>query len=293
MTPTLIAEHGLGFGTGTISAATRSALPGNDDLAELVRQTVMSGIIVPLTTDASGQPVNDDGCGDGRAVSGGSAATNRAKVFGGGATMAAAVRIGRGEATMETLGETFVQAENALEDHGLSYGGHTDAASFDSAEKCGCGAIDRAPEIMAAAGTYRTQITDVIKSLAISTEGIDEIIDNFVADAKQERYRGRDAIATITSHHKDVRQLDGEHREMAVVFNLVPGYTIDQAKVRHATNDRGQIFGVDVWRMQQIANGLQVTPLERQRAFLSQLVYSLATAAVLTAGDLPVYVVNK
>jgi len=50
-----------------------------------------------------------------------------------------------------------------------------------------------------------------------------------------------------------------------------------------------QVFAVDVWRMKQLAEKMNNTPADQQRAFLSELVYTLSVTATLTIGDLPVY----
>ena len=59
------------------------------------------------------------------------------------------------------------------------------------------------------------------------------------------------------------------------------------------TEDQAQIFGVDVWRMKDIADKLHSGQPDRQhKALLSELVYTLGEAAVLTKGDVPVYMIQ-
>jgi hypothetical protein len=76
------------------------------------------------------------------------------------------------------------------------------------------------------------------------------------------------------------------------VLNTVRACTVNQKLIREITDDKAQIFAVDVWRMQDIAGKLYDDRAAHQRAFLSELIYTLATAAVLTKGDLPVDVVE-
>ncbi len=68
---------------------------------------------------------------------------------------------------------------------------------------------------------------------------------------------------------------------------------MNQGKIRRATDDRAQVFAVDEWRLRQIADKLYDIDEEREKAYLSMLVYTIATSATLTPGDLPVFVVSK
>jgi hypothetical protein len=94
---------------------------------------------------------------------------------------------------------------------------------------------------------------------------------------------------THSANKPVIKMLNGEHKERGIVLNHIAGYTVNQRKIRESTQEQAQVFAVDVWRMNDIA--MQLFPGQydlQHKAILSELVYTLATSAVLTRGDLPV-----
>ena len=287
---------GLNFGVGTIASS------GIDtSLLEQVEAVIQSdAILVPVDHDGMGAFVADDGCGDGRPVGlvfegelQRRYSLHRPKVFGGGATMMAAILIGTGQAQSQPLSALFVQAMAAMAQKGLTYGGHTDDGA--QAPACGCGAIDKAPQIIAAAHEYQANIKDVVAVLGISVAEIEEVFAQFAAYGQSlsadDEYSGKAVIDAMLANNKVVKQLIGDHKEAFIVLNTVKGATVNQGVARDVTDGAVQVFGVDVWRLQQIADMLPEP--QQHQALLAELVYTLATAAVLTRGDLPVFVVEK
>lgn len=295
---------GMNYGTGTISALELEHKDGNEDVADLTDQAIQSpNILVKVDSDEHGTMLQDDGCGDGRAVNAISAklggvrhffehSLNRAKVFGGGAVMTMATRIGRGHGA-ETVNDTLDESIIHLADRELDFGAHTD--NHAHGENCGCGAIDKAPAIIAAASHFRDGIADTIAFLDVDTTGLEQVQDSFDRYAsviKDKPYSGRNSMDSIVDAGKIVKELADDHRETRVMLNMVEGYTVDQGYVREVTDGRAQVFAVDVWRLKQLAEQLYSNETEQLQAFQSMLIYTLATAAVLTKGDLPVYTVS-
>lgn len=298
---------GMDNGTGTISCIEREALEGNEDLAQRTDEVITSSLILAnVDTDKDGNQLSDDGCGDGRGVnktftkdSEFMRSLNRAKVFGGGAVMTGAVRIGTGKARGRTLQQTMQDSIEDLAEKGIDFGGHTDNHAHD--ELCGCGAIDKAPIIVETAVRFAAGIENTIEALDVDTQHLAGVMENYRAYAQSIRgqeYSGRKTMDGIIDSGKIVKELADDHKETRILLNFVEGKTIDQEYVREMTDGRAQVFGVDVWRMQQIASELNmndsgtVDKAAAEKAFLSELVYTLATAAVLTKGDLPVYAVS-
>lgn len=302
---------GLGIGDGSISLSERVEQqehphPVEQEIISKVEAVIDSdSILVPIDTDDNGEPIQDDGCGDGRWVKRIlrgkkflKRSLNRAKVFGGGATMGVAAAIGLGKADGHTLFTVFTNAIDTLESHGVHFGAHTDEHAHGS--DCGCGAIDKAQLIIGNAVKFRTEITDAIGLLTdkqYDKARLSAVLDNFAIYAPQalgdDTYKGHDVATEITGRHKVIKELGGPHLETHVVINTVQGYTINQEIIREVSDGKAQIFGVDAWRLRQIADKAYDDEESREKAFLSMLVYTLATAATLTKGDLPVFVVNK
>lgn len=294
--------EGLGYGEGSISTADR------DDVSpELVRATervIQSDqILVDVDRDENGELIDDDGCGDGRGVKEvweglqrRFKSLNRAKVFGGGVVMSAADEIGSGRAIGETLIDTFKIAVADLKSVGLDFGGHTDDHAHGV--NCGCGAIDKAPEVIDNVVKYESNIRDSLRSLIPDDTGLDEIFANYKAfrgsRPTDEEFSGAEVMGMIQGEEKVTKQLEGDHKEWFIILNTVPGKTVNQDIIRQVSQGKLQAFAVDVWRLQEIAEKLHPGDPEAQhRALLAKLIYTLSVAATLTKGDLPVYMIRE
>ena len=294
---TCIAENGLGYGEGTIS----SAEVDTDVLEQVLEAIDSDDILVAIDKDKEGNLIDDDGCGDGREVANIYEGTkvrerslHRAKIFGGGATMAVAALVGQGKKKDKDLQDLFSTAISDLAKHDLPFGAHTD--DHAKGDNCGCGAIDKAPRIIENVGRYEEQIAGAAALILGDDTGVQKVIDNFKSYDKSHKgqaYRGSGVMEEIIEDGKIVKELAGAHQEVAIVLNMVPGYTIDQQQIRTVSGDKAQVFGVDVPRLTTVAERLYPEDKAAQKqAFISMVVYTLATAGTLTNGDLPVFVVN-
>jgi len=293
---------GFEFGHGQISG-----IAANHSVLAKVDQAIHNddSILVPLDIDDDGKPVADDGCGDGREVltvfsldKTYKRSLNRPKVFGGSATMATAFAIGLGEVEALDLNQVFERAITILDEKNMDFGAHTDEHMHG--DNCGCGAIDKAPQILFASLKYEIPIRGAITLLTDTVTGLNEVFANFRLYvqqlAEQPQYSGMKVMDTILRNKQAriVKQLGGDHKECRIVLNTVREYTVNQKLVRDVTDEQAQIFGVDVWRMLDIVQNLYPNDAEQQnKAFLAELIYTLATAAVLTKGDLPVDVITQ
>lgn len=305
---TTLAPEGLGFGEGSISANIAKEPTVNATVAHVVYGSV--NILTPVPTEST-----DDGCSDGRGIEevydirGVQPETinlNRPRVFGGAAAMTSASAIGLGRAKGMSLQNVFNKSVQVLKKHRFDFGAHT--AGHAHEPNCGCGAIDEAPEALKAAIRYESEIKQTIAAMGYDTQGLDEVYDNFrdyVGDeaSKLNNYTGQGVMASILSAGKLIKRLRNGHKERRIAWNKVRGFTINQELIRTVTDGEGQVFGVDAWRLEDIAdfnaqtpdawhegtaNDIAQVPGEKHRALLSELVYTLGTAVVLTKGDLPV-----
>ncbi len=295
-------ENGLGFGEGTISHAERLKIVGAELVAKVESVIVTGPILQPLSVDKYGNPVEDDGCGDGRGVRRifrgfvqKAKSLVRAKVFGGGATMVTAMSIGDGSATGQTLNQAFESSIQTMKEGGIDFGAHTDEHAIG--ENCGCGAIDKAPDVIQNVTKYQDEITEAITGLGVDTTGLDVVMDNFREYAETVRgqpYSGKKIISDITNEGKIVKELEDHHYEMFIVLNTVEGHTVNQELIRSVSEGKIQVFVVDVWRLQELAMKRFPNDEEaRNTAFLSELVYTMGVAATLTTGDLPVRILSQ
>lgn len=300
---TKIAEH-FGFGEGTISYEDRRQHIDEETVHAVESVLVSQDILVPVSVDKNGEPIDDDGCGDGRAVKKVLEGTelrakslDRSKVFGGGAAMTVSMKIGLGEANGVSLQSLFHDSIETLKDKQVDFGAHTDDHNSDSDVNSGCGAIDKAPQAITNAVKYEPQIRECIAALGADASGLDQVFTYFTEYADQvgnQDYSGKKVIDEITENGKIVKELAHQHREMYVVLNTVESQTINQELIRSVSGGEAQAFGVDVWRMQELAIREYPNDLEKQNAaFLSELVYTLGVSATLTKGDLPVYLVGE
>ncbi len=294
---------GIGYGEGTISHVARagSEVP-KTELAKIEDVITSPDILMPVSKYKGREDLlADDGCGDGRGVltiiENGEIrkkSLNRAKVFGGGATMTLSAMIANKAMPFQNLQDAFTESMQQASSHGIDFGAHSDEHASD--DKSGCGAIDNAPKILRNAVRMKSEIADTITALGIDTTGLDEVNDAFgsyVSGLDDAQYNGKSVLDGIVLQGKVIKQLKSSHNEMYIVLNTVPGYTVNQIAVRDASKESVQVFAVDVWRIQQIAEKMYTDTTSQHKALLGELVYTLATAATLTKGDLPVYSVSS
>lgn len=289
-----IAPEGLGFGHGSISA--REVSPA---IMEQVAEVIQSpAALVPVESD-------DDGCPDGRGTTEmiqGKDQTcqpvNRAKVFGGGATMAMAALVGTGNAESGSIADAFEIAADRLSMRDINFGAHS--AEHPAEGKSGCGAIDEAPKNIDNIFNFEEEIIGTLEALAgpqASKPELHSMAETAIENFKDFKgtgsdYRGADVLDGILERDKKVAVLGDSHKEVGLVINTdIEDMTFDQEAVRRATGGQAQVFSVDVPRMKQIAEGLFDDPESQRQALVSMLVYSLGTAGTLTDGSLPVDVV--
>lgn len=296
---------GFGFGEGGISHEERKLIVGEEVLADIESAIASNDILVPVSTDKLGRRIDDDGCGDGRGVKAvfegwmtRAKSLTRSKVFGGGVAMTAGMKIGLGDTAGQGLQELFHDSIETLKDKQIGFGAHTDDHnSGESSVNSGCGAIDRAPFVIQNAVKYQEQITESIAALGADTSQLNDVFKNFASYAEQIKdgeYSGKKVTNEVSDNGKIVKELEHNHHEMYVVLNTIEGKTVNQELIRSVSGGDVQVFGVDVWRMQELAQREYPNDTEKQNtAFLSELVYTLGVSATLTKGDLPVYLLSE
>ncbi len=295
---------GIGIGSGNISHNDRIDVVAAEKIKLVVDAISTGEILVPVDNYKDGTMLDDDGCGDGRVTlkvyqdqTIKKRSLNRAKVFGGGPTMAAASRIGLGKHDKKPLQEVFADSVSALKTAKIDFGGHTD--NHSSEDKSGCGAIDNAPLIIQNIASNSEHIKATIQGLGIDTTGLDDAMANFQEYAeldlvRDSKYSGSAVMDTIIDSGKIVKELDGTHNEMFIILNMLKDQTVDQEIIRSLSGGEIQAFVVDVWRLASISDRLysNKSDIYKNNAFLSKLIYTLGVAATLTKGDLPVYIIG-
>lgn len=223
----------------------------------------------------------------------------RPKVPGGGQHMVAVGMIGLGLIEENAQAQAYT-AISFLLSHNIKYGAHTDTNA--SGDSCGCGAIDKFPAITQNVVLYRDKITDIITQ--IYDQVLNEVpninIQNRVLDGFEEissnshffdNYSGKNISIAIQDSGAVVKKLGDKHKEDYMVFNFVPGTTLNQKNLVQRTNNRVQAFCVDVWRMQQLAAALGSGNSDDElQAFYSMLDYGLGTFITLSDGTLPIII---
>lgn len=295
-------EQGFGFGEGDISHSDRAAVVGPETVQAVEGAIKSPNILIPVSRDKSGKLIEDDGCGDGRNVLRvfmgmfqKAKSLVRPKIFGGGATMVSAMEIGSGNANGSGLNQLFKNSIAQMRRNKIDFGAHTDTHA--QGENCGCGAIDKAPQVLENIVKYDPYIRNAINNMGVDTTGLDDVLGNFSSYTKSvegEVYSGKEVMNDIVSEGKIVKELDDHHYEMFVLLNMTEGYTVNQELIRKVSGDKVQVFAVDVWRMQALAvKRFPDDPEAQNTAFISELVYTLGVSATLTKGDLPVKILQS
>ena len=111
---------------------------------------------------------------------------------------------------------------------------------------------------------------------------------------RQESHSSRCRHQRARCHQRILKRFVVALYESRIVLNTVRGFTVDQSFVRSYTNNKAQVFAVDTWRLEDIANSLYEGDEQAQhKALHSELVYTLGVAAVLTDGKLPVDLIKE
>lgn len=299
----LLFKRGIGYGVGAISHADGAVrLGGGEKVRALESHLQSPNILIDVAKDQDGNYIDDDGCGDGRRVAKvmegeivRNTSLDRPKVFGASVMMMASSLIGMGKAVGQRLNSVFQTAQHHLIEKKVGYGAHTDDHAHG--DKSGCGAIDNAPAIISNIAGFRAQIAQTLLELEVNSAHTESILENFTqysVEIQDQPYSGKKVVDDIVESGQVVKELTGPHQEMYILLNFVEGKTVDQKYIREMTDDKAQVFAVDVWRLKSITRrAFPDDEVAQEKAFVSELVYTLGTAATLTKGDLPVYAIQQ
>lgn len=317
-----LAPEGLGFGGGAISVEARiEAAELHRRELEVAREIVREDPDVFTEVDADAP---DDGCGDGRNVAriykrdeNGELvifekSRRRAKLFGGGLTASASMMraiAGAPKQGETVLGDRQFMAEQLDKLH-IEHGAHTD--NHASGDNCGCGAIDKYPEITANIVAYKADILATLQALygaafEENRAAIEQVFGTYGELVQDDRYfanaAGRKTMNLIEQKGAVIKELADKHLEGIVVLNDRDGTTFDQRKFDEKLQARGveseiQAFVVDTWRGRMYADAAAKIAMEnnltddyesaRKVAYADFMIRTLSVAATLTGGDLPV-----
>lgn len=316
----VLVQDGLGFGEGKIS--TKAQI----ETGELTDEALVAANEIILNDPAMfvtiSPEITDDGCGDGRPTDdiwvtddeGNEIHYNksypRAKIFGGGLVVAASMwRVLKGAPNNETAFGDREFIAKKLKERNISWGAHSDEHAHG--DNCGCGAIDRYPQISANVLAYEPQIRQTLgalygEKLASAQSAIDTVFERYAALGEEyfADAAGSKTMGLIEQSGAVIKKLSGDHQEDVFVLNDIENTTFDQPAFDKAIQARGinvpvQAFAVDVWRGRMYADAMASIASEagvqgdveslRQIAYADFLIRTLAVTATLTAGDLPGY----
>ena len=169
----------------------------------------------------------------------------------------------------------------------------------------GCGAIDRRPEIIATALKYKDDIAEAASLLGVGRGDINLTNIIFEEREKGDYFNGYDGAAQqkyLEEECENVarKELTGKHQEAYVVINTRKGVTFDQESFRQSMVDKygadsklPQVFVVDIWQAESMIDALakkgHIDEGKKSSAMAAVTIYTLATAATLTDGTLPVF----
>lgn len=249
-------------------------------------------------SDAAYSPIEDnslDHCYDGRPNQGGNQLG--AKAAGGTNTIAAGFALTGKRHSDENAAQQVARVAEELKARGKKVGGHVAAEIHgDPKIECGCGAADKEEDAFAYIAAYRDNLRDLLNSLGIDvSEDLSEEIGLQAQSLVDQGYatrQGRNVVEAIKTvgGEDSIEVLEGAHKEVAAVLNLVAGTTLDKDKLRELLGDDVQVFGVDVWAIKQNADELASDPAEAHKLFVAMVYYNLGVAAVLCNASLRVVV---
>lgn len=247
----------------------------------------------------------------------------REKVAGGGYVTGYAMYVGLG-LKGTSPDEDFRLVGEMTNSKKLCCGAHT--AGHGGGDSTGCGANDKVSEILANGVVFREQIAASTQALlevagvAFDSTIFNRVVNNWDEAAQDTSYsdvsNGKARFNVIQDNIKKAQLADGGtkavavsknlaggHNEDFIVVNYVDGHSFSQADFASQlsasfpdipTEKTAQVFAVDVPRIIKLAQAIggdnEQTVTE---ALYAGVAYQLATAATLTDGSLPVFLIRE
>lgn len=321
---TEILPNGFGYGNHAAKISLKKQRQDNEITPEVEQKAALliasGSCVVPVTH-------KDDGCIDGRyatnkvyrALSGELVKDHidnlhhrRPLVAGGGAITGRACWIGAkgpGENSRRDLVKTV---ERLMARH-INFGAHT--GQHASGENIDCGANDKEQLIFSNIIVFEDKIKQdaVVLFKKLGWEFPQHSWDIMIGQVKKLQAQAAYFVGASGRKNLDIiakglqvegsaptsviKELGGIHNEDFIYINLVKDTTFDQALFHEAlqmdfpaTESLAQIFVVDIWRIQELAEAVGDSEQEKTAAFMAGLAYQLATAATLTDGTLRVFI---
>ncbi|MBX4197336.1 hypothetical protein KW801_02130 [Candidatus Saccharibacteria bacterium] len=215
----------------------------------------------------------------------------------------------RPELRTPTIITDMVELYKVYQDLGLPFriGAHEDDHAHYP--NTGCGAIDNLPAIM----DRIVEPTALPEVKRLTGALLDEDFDESIFDETVARFRHlnqpdhkklylqqddetktdyKDIVIELVKKEADedpsaVEKKVGAHKEFKVIRNKRHGETFDPDQMSLAHNNEAQIFNYDAWFVEDAANGFFPDDELKQKLYItSRTVYFIATAMVLTTGEL-------
>jgi len=247
----------------------------------------------------------------------------RPMVAGAGYTTTVPIRIATGERG-ETVEGDYQETAAVLADEGVVCGAHTAEAHEDG--DCGCGALTKQKEIMRnATQTYKQEIKGGVAALMaeagaefnetvyeVSLDRWDEALDDEVyfsgstgTSRSETILASQDAINETIGEGELLgvtKELAGSHNEWFLTVNFKEDYTFSQETFRalmmhHFPGvdiaELPQVFPLDAHRLVTLAKAATAKQPENfTQGLQAGIAYQLGTAAELTDGSLPVFIIK-
>lgn len=178
----------------------------------------------------------------------------------------------------------------------IEVGDHAD--DHAGGANCGCGACDKLdnidpnqPSILKHMVRHAEAIRGVVESLGIAVTDVmhAQIAGNAIG-LVNEQYAssGQEMRQTLVDEAGESATpvLTGAHKEIAAIFNMQPGMTLDRQSLAEAFGEDYQVFNVDVWALEAATRAISVTAQEAHAKFVAALYYNIATAGTLAGASL-------
>lgn len=175
-----------------------------------------------------------------------------------------------------------------LDAQGQPIGVHTDEHA--EGEKSGCGANDKLPEIyamMVKKAEHIRELTEMILGKPVPSDTHDMIMAR--ATERVLFSPGGEVAGTVADIVGDesIETLEGSHKEIVAVINLVEGTTLDRASLQDVTSGEYQAFNIDAWAFEQSARVISHDDDDMIEAkVIAMTYYNIATALVLCGPDM-------
>lgn len=164
-------------------------------------------------------------------------------------------------------------------------GAHIGTYASAANNKADCHALDQLEEVYAFITNINRRLRELAIEIGITPTNTQHETITSRASERAEFPGPLDVVKAVarTAGTSAIDQLQGEHKEVAVIINLRQGTTLDRQKLYAEFGAEYQAFNIDMWTFPQAATLLAEDINQKQDMIVAMAYYNLASVGLVCA----------